>query len=64
MRCQFIGKGDHVDASGRCLNDATRQTDARALEAPDDKLDLCQEHHEFVKAYFIAQAAARSPEES
>ncbi len=60
MRCQFKGPGgEHVDKNGWCLNEATRQTDARALDQPDDKLELCQEHHEFVKAYFLAQAAAR-----
>lgn len=60
MRCQFKGPGGtNVDKNGWCKNEATRQTDARALEAPGDKLDLCQEHHEYVKAYFLAQAAAR-----
>jgi hypothetical protein len=62
-RCQFAGHdGSNLDANGRCLNDATRQTDARALGKPEDTLDLCQEHHDFVKAYFLAQAAARPPE--
>jgi hypothetical protein len=63
-RCQFNGpSGSNLDANGWCLNDATRQTDSRAFGRPDAKLDLCQEHHEFVKAYWLAQAA-RLPQET
>lgn len=59
-RCQFKGPdGTHLDKNGWCLNDATRQTDARALGKPEDALALCQEHHEWVKQFFLDQAAAR-----
>lgn len=60
-QCVFQGAADtgtNLDARGRCQNEATRQTDARALGKPEDALELCQEHHEWVKAFFLAQAAA------
>jgi hypothetical protein len=56
-RCQFKGaSGTHLDKNGWCLEPAERKTDARALGQPDEALDLCQEHHEFVKAYFLEQS--------
>jgi hypothetical protein len=56
-RCQYIGPvGENRDDANHCLNDAERQTDARALGKPEDALDLCAEHREVVKAYFLAQA--------
>lgn len=58
-RCQYHGPvGDHRDVNGWCLEPAERTTDARALERPDDSLELCAEHHQVVKAYFLDQAAA------
>ena len=57
MRCQYRGPvGANRDGVQRCFNEATRRTDSRALGRPDDALDLCQEHHEVVKAYWIEQA--------
>ena len=56
MQCQYRGPvGANRDADRHCLNEATRRTDSRALGQPDTALDLCQEHHEVMEAYWQAQ---------